>query len=341
MKPYAAVLLVCLLVIGTVSAASMGASSVSAVKAVNYSATPATPRPPPPLPTSAIIPMPTGQVYIGVHLSSEPSGASVFIDGATNQPPAGTTPIILGLAPGHHTIELTRPLYAKYTLPLDLVATEPPVYVTATMEKLGALTEIPETGSHIQVQPGAISTLKSATAQNLHGVTLQATGTPGQTVTAAPTTVPTLAPTIQCPAGAWVCLTPPEAVQQFGATVARSSANPCGYELDEHGNVTWPKYCCISTADGVLPPAVLDSPGLKNGDDIYIVNASGITHAVVNKSPSGAAESGAASGPVQALLDFIANIFGGSSKPPSRLDIVGFNPQPEPPNPGDIVGRMR
>jgi hypothetical protein len=209
------------------------------------------------------------------------------------------------------------------------------------MEKLGALTEMPDNTGHIQVLPGAISTLKSATAQNLHGVTFYATDTPDHTVTTVPAVTVSPVP-IPCPDGVWTCLTPPEAHIQLGDSVARSSAKPCGYELDEHGNVTWSKYCFISTAgtaDGVLPPAILDSPGLKNGDDIYFENASGITHAVVNKSLAGAAAP--ASGPVQAILDFIANIFGASSKPPSKLDIVGFNPQPEPPNPGDIVGRLK
>lgn len=65
------------------------------------------------------------------------------------------------------------------------------------------------------------------------------------------------------------------------------------------------------------------------GADIFVANDTGVQHGVVNLT---AAENPATNaGPVQSFFDFLSGVFGGSSKPTSRLEIVGFNPQPEPP----------
>ncbi len=149
-----------------------------------------------------------------------------------------------------------------------------------------------------------------------------------------PTLVAMTAAPVVCPNSDWACLTPAEAAQQFGYPNAQYGDEPCGYTLID--NQTVAKYCTIDVpSSGILAPEILAARGIRDGVDIYIKNETGIQHGVVKKLPS------PDGGILQSILNFIQNILGGSSKPESRLEIVGFNPQPEPPGAPQIAGERR
>jgi hypothetical protein len=142
-----------------------------------------------------------------------------------------------------------------------------------------------------------------------------------------------------CPNAGWSCLTPAAAVQQFGSTNARYGDLPCAFT--QEGNQTVAEYCYQDvTLDGMLSTGAIGAGGIQNGADIYLMNDTGELHAVVNAPPALRPAGAAPESPLQPLIDFFSNIFGTSSKPPSKLDIVGFNPQPEPPGWGH-PGRLK
>jgi len=131
-----------------------------------------------------------------------------------------------------------------------------------------------------------------------------------------------------CPNSDWTCLTPAEAAQQFGYPNARYGDVPCGYAQENSQSVN--QYCFMDVdSGGSLSQSALLRGSISNGDDIFIINETWIAHGVVKKSPG--TESG---GPLQSIFSFFNGILAGSSKPECRLDIVGFNPQPEPPGKG-------
>jgi hypothetical protein len=150
---------------------------------------------------------------------------------------------------------------------------------------------------------------------------------PGNVV--GPRTIVPVTPVPQaCPNSDWQCLTDHEAQLQIGYPFARYGNAPCGYALEN--NQTTAQYCYRDVDDGgSLSAAALAAPGIRDGDDIFIENATWIQHAVVNRT---AAQKGpAAATPWQAFFDFFSGILGGSSRPDSRLIVVGFDPCPEPP----------
>jgi hypothetical protein len=154
-----------------------------------------------------------------------------------------------------------------------------------------------------------------------------------------PTIVATTAAPVVCPNSDWACLTPAEAAQQFGYPNAQYGDEPCGYTLID--NQTVAKYCSIDVpSSGILSPEILAAGGIMEGADIYIMNETWIQHGVVYRL-LGEEKPSLDGGILQSILNFIKNILGGSSKPESRLEIVGFNPCPEPPGAPQIVGERR
>jgi hypothetical protein len=144
--------------------------------------------------------------------------------------------------------------------------------------------------------------------------------------------VATTAPPTACPNSGWSCLSPAEAVQQFGDENARYGDQPCQYVQDMN-NRTIARYCYSSVdTGGSLPGSALSAAGIQKDEDIYIANASWVQHMVVSTSPETGQGSGAGNaGPLQPVFDFFSSLFGGVPKPAPNLQLVELNPCPEPP----------
>jgi len=320
MKLLAAILLVCLLVTGMVSAISMNPGSVGAVKMIVT--TTQVPKIPASIQPAAVA---TEEGFILVNIDSVPSGAKVTTDGYTT--PDATTPFKQALHPGTHTFVLSHTLYQDYTVTLELKAGMPSQYITAELKRLD-ISPVMErvTVSFATPQPG--NAFGGTSPEPPGRPTSQATlvraldHIPGMVTLVTTTPAP-----VSCPNSDWTCLTDAEAQQQFGYPNARYGDQACGYA--QEGNQMVAKYCYMDVNTGTLPAGALAAAGIKEGDDIYILNATLIEHAVVNKSP--AQRKVANNIPWQSFFDFFSNFLSGSAKPESRLEIVGFNPCPEPP----------
>jgi hypothetical protein len=315
MKLLVAVLLMCLLVAGTASAVALSpASAGAAVKTVT------------PVPTHAQVARIPASVLTGVMVTqgagrgmlevySVPSGAGVNLDGANTT--GEVTPIKYSLPAGSHSVVIYLEGYELYreTFNLDAGAIKDinadlkrKVSASSALAGMEARdTRKPDTPTTIVSIPGALTRIT--------------------TIPVPITTTPTI--TAVCPNSDWSCLTGDEAAQQFGYPNARYGDEPCGFVPVNNAFVY--KYCYMDVPSGSLSPGALAASGIKEGDDIYIMNDTWIEHAVVNKSPEARKTGEAGSNPFQSFLDFVSGIVSGSSKPTSRLDIVGFNPQPEPP----------
>jgi hypothetical protein len=250
--------------------------------------------------------------WITVNLDSVPSNATVT--DLYNDTYIGTTPLRLHVSPDMHYVKLTHPLYnwagVRFNQSGDIV-------VTLVRTDTG-----PVTGQKAE-PPGGLTWNSGAAPAN---PALRA-GSYASIVTLQPTPVQY----VPC-LDDWSCLTPAEAKQKFGL-YARFGTTPCG--LEDNPGSSWGmgtlKYCCRATSLGSLPQGALAASGIKEGDDIYIINDTWIEHAVVKKSPGVGKTGEAETNPFQSFLDFLSGIVSGSAKPESRLEIVGFNPCPEPP----------
>jgi hypothetical protein len=250
--------------------------------------------------------------WITVNLDSVPSNATVT--DLYNDTYIGTTPLRLHVSPDMHYVKLTHPLYnwagVRFNQSGDIV-------VTLVRTDTG-----PVTGQKVE-PPGGLTWNSGVAPAN---PALRAGN-----FTSFVTLPTTALQTVPCPDD-WSCLTPAEAKQKFGL-YARYGTTPCG--LEDNPGSSWGmstlKYCCRDATLGTLPQGALAASGIKEGDDIYIINDTWIEHAVVKKSPGDGKTGEANTNPFQSFLDFLSGIVSGSAKPESRLEIVGFNPCPEPP----------
>ena len=316
MKHPAAVLLVCLLLAGTVSAVSLNPGSVGAAKVAVTTTTPHIILNPSAFKASVVV-TETGRGMLEVY--SVPSGATVTLDGNTNS--GGLTPAKYSLLTGSHTVTISLTGYQTYTETFNL---DP----GAVKDINADLKKIP-VNAGLALVPDTKAVIKPGDAVTIVTMPGSVTRTP---VSPTPTTpfVPTTPVTQVCPNADWSCLTDDEAAQQFGYPNARYGDEPCGYTPVNSQMIL--KYCYMDVdSGGSLPSGALVAGGIREGDDIYILNQTLIEHAIVNKSPAVRKTGDAGTNPVQSFFDFLSGIVGGSAKPESRLDIVGFAPQPEPP----------
>jgi hypothetical protein len=325
MKVLPVVLLVCLLVAGTVSAVAVNTGSAGASKVVVTTTHPT-------MNTSSaskasVIATGAGRGMLEVY--SVPSGATVYLDGNSN--PGDKTPVKYSLPAGSHTVMLALTGYQYYneTFTLDTGAIRD---INADLKKIPADSgPARATGTMDTIKPG-----NAVTLVNTPGSVTRKTTSPTQTTLFVTTTPP--APWA-CPDSDWSCLTEAEAAQQFGYPNARYGDEPCEWMQVSGGFI--PKYCFIDVdTGGKLSQSALLATGIKDGDNIYILNQTWIQHTVVKKSTGVQKTSEANSNPVQSFFDFLSGILSGSAKPESRLEIVGFNPCPEPPG-KELVGNIQ
>lgn len=408
MKLLAAVLFICLLVTGTVSAISLSPGSVQSAKVVVTTTTTQIPKIP-----AAVIPGAVATVggQGTVEVYSNPSGAAISLSGVS-QPGEKTPMKYANLPPGSYTVVLSLAGYRDYTETFTLTSgaimdiqadlkpgisasamgvavASPANWITvnldsvppnATVSDMGSGAFIGTTPLRLHLSPGMhYVTVSAPFYQNqslrfnqsqdimvtlvrnpvgagvmgqaivtgqavVTGQTIVPTGTIGWQSGIAPlnpglspgnyaggvVSVPTTPMTYVDCTGTWICLTPAQAEQQFGDSWARKGDTPCG--LEETGSpLAALKYCYQDAPSWSLPAGVLDAADIADGDNIYIMNRTWIERAVVKRSPAVQETGTANTNPFQSFLDFLSGIVSGSSKPESRLDIVGFNPCPEPP----------
>jgi hypothetical protein len=326
MKLLTAVLLVCLLVTGTVSAVALSPASVGAAKTivpvstqVQISRIPASVLP------GVLATQGGGRGMLEVY--SVPSGAGVDLDGANTS--GEKTPIKYSLPAGTHSVVIFMDGYELYreTFTLDAGAVKD---INAGLKrKLSA--------SSALATMVASDTRKPVTTPTIIHITGALTR-----ITTGPVLV-TTTPTIDmvCPNADWSCLTDAEAAQQFGYPNARYGDGSCGYELVNNQFVF--KYCYMDVpSGGSLPPGALAAAGIRKGDSIYIMNKTWIEHDVVGISPAVQTGGSGNANPFQSVFNFFSGILGGSPpKPEPNLQLVELNPCPEPPMQGADAGRLK
>jgi hypothetical protein len=314
MKYIAVILLACLLVAGTASAISAGPGSAGSAKVIVTPTTPHMNQNPSAYKVTGVV-TEAGRGMLEVY--SVPSGAIVTLDGNANA--GDVTPAKYSLLTGSHTVVISLAGYQDYTETFSLTTGAIKGINADLKRKLSASSALTVMETQVAIKPGSTVTLV-----NTPGSVTRTTTSPTQTTLFVTTTPPV---PWACPNSDWSCLTPAEAGQQFGYPNARYGSEPCGYTPVQ--NQTIAKYCYMDVdTGGSLPYSALIAGSIKHGDSIYILNETWIQHGVVNKSSL--KETGSAA-PLQSFFDFFNGILGGSAKPESRLDIVGFNPQPEPP----------
>jgi hypothetical protein len=325
MKLLAAVLLVCLLVTGTVSAVALSPGPVGAARTiVPVSTQPQITRIPASVLPGVLATQDGGRGMLEVY--SVPSGAGVDLDGANTS--GEKTPIKYSLPAGTHSVVIFMDGYELYreTFTLDAGAVKD---INAGLKrKLSA--------SLALATMVASDTRKPATTTTIIHI-------PGALtrITTGPVLV-TTTPTIEmvCPNADWSCLTDDEAAQQFGYPNARYGDGSCGYELVNNAFVF--KYCYMDVPSGSLPPGALAAAGIRKGDSIYIMNKTWIEHDVVGMSPAVPAGGSGNANPFQSVFDLFSGILGGSPpKPEPNLQLVELNPCPEPPMQGADAGRFK
>jgi hypothetical protein len=250
--------------------------------------------------------------WITVNIDSIPSNATVT--DLYNGTYIGMTPLHLHVSPEMHFVKISHPLYnwagLRFNQSQDIV-------VTLVRTDIGPLTgQKANAAETVGWQSGIAPAGPALQAGNFTSFV----------------TVPTTPLTYtDCPPDSvWICLTQAEAEQRFG-TYAKLGDTPCGLEENYGSPLATIKFCYSDAPLWSVSSSALDAAGIKNGDDIYIMNKTWIEHAVVNKSPEVRQTGGAGTNPFQSFLDFLSGILSGSSKPESKLEIVGFNPCPEPP----------
>jgi hypothetical protein len=339
MKPAVVILLVCLLVTGMASATSVSQPAVGAQKVVVPTQSPAVKA------TAGIHVAPVTSYapmeVFRVQINTVPSGATVMFDPDSTPPgPSGTSPATVTLSRGYHTVDISLDRYQDASY-MFLVNSSVNVTITLkpliTHTVLQPVTPVPA----FTMQPGHVITLASrasagqyipgqagqpgapATLEYIPGEMTLVTPVPGTTMTY-----------VDCPPDSdWICMTPAEAQQRFG-TYARLGDTPCGLEENYGSPLAAIKFCYSEAPSMSLPSGALTATGIREGEDIYIMNKTWIEHAVVNISPATGQEGsgGGNAGPLQPIFDFFSSLFGGGvPKPSAHLELVELNPCPEPP----------
>jgi hypothetical protein len=334
MKYFIAFLIVFLLVTGIVSAAAPGPVSVQIVKTV-APANSTTIRPVS-VEQGALVTqnIPVGSnildsVPVGINIVSVPPNATLTVDGVVK---SFKTPIKINLQPGSHTLVISYDGYRDHTTTITVKAGMPDASLMVNLEPLIERVRVSMTVQREDMQGLPISKEspvqinQSTIIRNLSSATgLGAPTTPGSVPFSPEPPAP-----VDCINADWSCLTLAEATAAFGNTYARYGNLACGYTGS--GDQMVAKYCCKDILiSGALSPESLSAKEIPEGADIYIFNETGIQHGIVNKSSALQESKAVDSNPIQQIFDFFSNIFGGSKKPTSRLEIVGFAPQPEPP----------
>jgi Stigma-specific protein, Stig1/PEGA domain len=252
MKTIAAVLLVCLLVTGTVSAVSMSVGSVQAAKTVVPANTAQTQK----ISASGLpgaLVTPVAQEIVEVY--SNPSGAAITLSGISQ--PGEKTPLKYFIPAGTYTIVLSLAGYQDYTETFTLNAGTPKNIHAELKPKISAslvraqMTGIPVTGV---MPPAPIPT----------------TG-----LTYMPTTVETTYPVhyglvSDCNnvVGGSQCMLLSDAAQTFTGEWGYITDRPCGYAIIN--NINFTKYCCWEEQQGSIHPLALKAavpiaagPGVK------------------------------------------------------------------------------
>jgi hypothetical protein len=324
MKLLFAFLIVFLLVTGIVSAAAPGPVSVQIVKTVA------------PANGTTIRPVSVEQgalvaqnIPVGINIVSVPPDATLTVDGVVN---SFKTPIKINLLPGSHTLVISHAGYRDHTTTITVNAGMPDESLMVNLDPLIERVMVSMTVQREDLQ--GLPFTKESPAQKNQSIIIR--NLSSATVLGAPTTPGSVpfspeppAPVI-CPNPDWSCLTLAEAAAAFGNTYAQFGNQACGYSGS--GDQMVAKYCYQDIPNsGTLSAAALNAKEITEGADIYIFNESGIQHGIVNKSSALQESKAVDSNPIQQIFDFFSNILGGSKKPMSRLDIVGFAPQPEPP----------
>jgi DNA-binding beta-propeller fold protein YncE len=156
MRILCAILLVCLIGIGSVSALTVNPAAVPALKTL---------APTPQLTVVAVLAKPVtavANVWVTLNIYSDPSGAAVFVDGQSVA--QGTTPFNLGLHPGSHTILLTLDNYKDFSTTVNLQAGSPAAIDAQLQHEIRA-TVMRENLSAVKIaepQPGALHIIPAA-----------------------------------------------------------------------------------------------------------------------------------------------------------------------------------
>jgi hypothetical protein len=156
MRILCAILLVCLIDLGSVSALSVNPAAVPAYKTIN---------PTPQSTASVLLVKPVtivSNVWVTLSIYSDPSGAMVFVDGQSVA--QGTTPVNLGLHSGSHTILLTLDNYNDFSTTVNLQAGSP-VAIDAQLQRAIIAAVIRENLSAVKIaepQPGALHIIPAA-----------------------------------------------------------------------------------------------------------------------------------------------------------------------------------
>jgi hypothetical protein len=324
MKLLFAFLLVFLLVTGIVSAAAPGPVSVQIVKTGA------------PENGTNIRPVSVEQgtlvalnIPVGINIITVPPDATLTVDGVVN---SFKTPIKINLLPGSHTLVISHDGYRDHTSTITVKAGMPDESLIVNLDPLIERVMVSMTVQREDLQGLPITkespaqTNQSIIIRNLSSATvLGALTTPGSVPFSPEPPAP-----VSCLNTDWSCMTLAEATAAFGSTYAQFGNQACGYSGS--GDQMVAKYCCKDIPNsGILSDAAISAMEIKEGADIYIFNETGIQHGIVNKSSALQESKAVDSNPIQQIFDFFSNIFSGSKKPVSRLDIVGFAPQPEPP----------
>lgn len=334
--------LVCMMIIGTATAISSIPDSVQVVKPIVPSTTTQIIKAPVSIQPVEIT---TADVWITVNINSVPSGATVTIDGYTQ--PDSATPSKWALRPGDHTILLSLDNYQDNTTKISLKAGMPSQDITVYLKPVSispsklqdvkavisssavTLTQIPAS-----VQTASVISRVSPALAREPATEETDKATLNRTQIHLPASIMklkvTIAPPVACPNSDWTCLQLAEAEQQFGFPLAQYGNDPCDYQ--EVNNQTVAKYCFMDLPSSEsLSPQILGARGIREGADIYLMNDTVVKHGIVNTSLVQKAASSEKPSLIQSFFDFFANILSGNKKPELRLEIVGFDPQPEPP----------
>jgi hypothetical protein len=345
MKRVAVVLLMCLLVAGTVSAAAINPASVGAAKTIVpvYTQVPVTRIPVSSLPGVLVTRAVGGRGMLEVY--SNPSGAGVNLDGANTS--GEKTPIKYSLPAGSHSVVIYLDGYQLYAETFTLDA--------------GAIKDI-----NAELKPKSSGSLAPAEALQVSGLRTLDSGSGGQsapaltgrpvtlrdpdilpgsvtrvTLTSVPVT--TTPESKACPQNSnWTCMTRFAAGTLFGDTYAQLGSLPC--EVTQVDGQWAYKFCFQDIPSSwSMTPGALASAGIRQGDDVYILNRTWIEHDVAGTSPAALANGAGSANPFQPVFDFFSGIFGGSPpKPELNLQLVELNPCPEPPmGEGPLVGKFR
>ena len=275
MRILCAILLVCLIVIGSVSALTVGPATAPALKTIA-----ATPQPTvigvlaKPVTAVAVV-----DVWVTLEINSIPSGATVIVDGQSTMP--GTTPYKIALHPGSHTVLLTLDGYKDYSTTVNLQAGNPVAFdaqlqrvITAAVgrENMAAV-------NTIVVQPVTLRTIAAAASSTQDN-------------------------TIACLSGQ-ECLTLAEAGERFMPGWYYTEGSVCGY----NGSVQ--KYCISGSPKMTVQQEAVQA-AIQSENKMAAGNATPVFTGTPVLVPSGTPRIMGAQrqvGVVESILGFFSGLF--------------------------------